>query len=116
MNTNSMQRAIMRRVYYSYAISIVAMPMFWQGMFLSVSAYLLAKWLFVASIIDNLLAVPVGGAPSYVANAFVGAATHGELMTVLVFVLATGVAVSCGYRLAKLAQVTLAQYRYSVHA
>ena len=112
----SMQKAIMRRVYYSYFISLVSMRIFWQGAFLSISAYLLAKWLFVASIVNNLLAVPVGGAPSYVANAFVGAATHGEFMTVLVFVLAVGVAVSCGYRLARLAQLALSQHRFSAHA
>lgn len=94
-----MQSTIMRRVYYSYAISIVSMSIFWQGAFLSVAAFLLAKWLFVASIVRNFLAVPVGGVPHYVWGAFVKAATEGELLMALIFVLAGGVALSSGYQL-----------------
>lgn len=91
----------MRRVYYSYAVSIFTQSIFWQGMFLSVAAALLAKWLFVASIIDNLLAVPVGRAPQYIVDAFGNAITHGELLTVLTLVLAGGVAISAGYHIAQ---------------
>lgn len=93
----------MRRVYYSYAVSIVTHVMFWQGIFLVVSAALLSKWLHVASIFNNFLAIPVGGVPSYLANSFVNAITHGEFMTALVLVLAGGVTLSCGYKLAHIA-------------
>jgi len=99
---SNMQRIIMRRVYYSYALSIVSHPLFWQGMFLSVSAAMLAHWLHVASIVRNFLSVPVGGAPRYVFNSFIGAINHGELLTAVVLVLAGGVAVSAGYRLAQI--------------
>lgn len=89
----------MRRVYYSYAISIFSHTMFWQGVFLSVASALLAKWLHVASIFNNFLSVPIGRAPMYIYDAFAGAITHGELITALTLVLASGVAVSAGYKL-----------------
>lgn len=91
----------MRRVYYSYALRLVSQVVFWQGVFLGAAAILLAKWLHVASIINNFLSVPVGTAPQYVTNSFVHAATHGELLTVLTLVLAGGVAVSAGYHIAQ---------------
>lgn len=96
-----MQTAIMRRVYYSYVLSIITHVVFWQGVFLSVAAVLLAKWLHVASIVKNFLSVPVGTVPQYVAHAVTHAATHGELLTVLTLALAGGVAVSAGYHLAQ---------------
>jgi len=99
METQSLQSSIMRRVYYSYVVSIFSHSMFWQGLFLSVATLLLAKWLHVASIMDNFLSVPVGGAPQYVYNSFVGALTNGEFLTALTLVLASGVAISAGYKL-----------------
>lgn len=92
---------IMRRVYYSFAISITTHTMFWRGMFLGAAALLLAQWLHVASIIHNVLATPVGNTPQYVANSFVNAATHGELMTALVLVVAVLVGFSCLWRIAR---------------
>lgn len=86
MDTKQLQKQIMRRVYYSYAISIGTHAMLWQGVFLGGAAVLLARWLHVASIFDNLLATPVGTVPAYVANAVVGAVTHGEFMTVVMLV------------------------------
>ena len=94
-----MQKAIMRRVYYAYAISIGTHAMFWQGIFLGAAALLLAKWLHVASIIHNFLAVPVGHTPQYVANAVWSAGTHGEMLTVCTLMLAGAVTVSVGYHL-----------------
>lgn len=99
MDAVKLQRNIMRRVYYSFAISIVAHPMFWRGAFLSVAAVLLARWLHVASIIHNFLAIPVGSTPGYVAGSFMSAATHGELLTVVMVVLSSIVGLSCVWRL-----------------
>jgi hypothetical protein len=89
----------MRRVYYSFALSFFSQMVFWQGVFLGAAALLLAKWLHVASIIKNFLAVPVGHVPQFVANSFLGAINHGELLTVLTLVLAGGVAISAGYHI-----------------
>jgi hypothetical protein len=99
MKATSLQSIVMRRVYYSYAISIFSHAMFWQGVFLSVASALLAKWLHVASIFNNFLSVPVGRVPMYIYNTFVGAITHGEFITAITLVLASGVAVSVGYKL-----------------
>lgn len=89
----------MRRVYYTYALSIFTHAMFWQGVFLSVATLLLAKWLHVESIIHNFLSVPVGNVPGYLYHSFFGAVSHGELLTAMTLVLAGGVAISVGYRL-----------------
>lgn len=97
---SNIQSIVMRRVYYSFALSFFSQVVFWQGVFLGAAALLLAKWLHVASIIKNFLAVPVGHAPEFVFNSFINAATHGELLTVLTIVLAVMVAGSFGRRLA----------------
>lgn len=97
-----MQKQIMRRVYYSYIISVITHPMMWRGVFLGASALLLAKWLHVASIIQTFLAIPVGGVPHYVYTSVVNAATGGELLTVLTLLLSGAVSVSVGYKLMSL--------------
>jgi hypothetical protein len=97
----TLQAKIMRRIYYSYALSIFSQVVFWQGVFLSVSALLLAKWLHVASIINNFLSVPIRSVPQYVADSFLGAINHGELMTAVTLVLSLLVAVSVSYHLAQ---------------
>ena len=99
MESSSLQSTIMRRVYYSYALSIFTHAMFFQGVFLSVAALLLAQWLHVASIVHNFLAVPVGNVPNYVYSSFSSAISHGELITVLTLLLAGGVAIYTGFRL-----------------
>lgn len=106
MDSKTVQRNIMRRVYYSFGLSIVSHAMFWRGVFLGAAALLLAQWLHVASIINNVLAVPVGAVPQYVANSMVGAATHGEFLTVLMFVLAGIIGMSCLWRLGQTLVVT----------
>ncbi len=100
MKNSSQKRAIMRRVYYSYAVSIVSQRLFLEGMFLSIAAFLLAKWLHVSSIIDNFLAVPVREAPTFVTNSFVGAISHGEIATALVFVTTILISISVARNLA----------------
>lgn len=95
-----MQKQIMRRVYYSYLISVAVHPMMWQGIFLGASAILLAKWLHVASIINNFLAVPVGSVPQYLYGSVSNAVNHGELVTVITLFASGFIAVSAGYQLA----------------
>ena len=96
-----MQKQIMRRVYYSYAISIGTHSMMWRGVFLGVATMLLAEWLHVASIVKNFLSVPLGAAPQYVANAFVNAATHGEILMVLTFITTALIAVSSANKIVR---------------
>lgn len=74
----------MRRVYYAYIIAIASHTMFWQGIFLGACVALFGRLTHVASLINNLLSVPVGSVPAYVGGAFNNAFTHGEVLTVLV--------------------------------
>jgi len=96
MNTKSI---IMRRVYYSYALSIFGQTVFWQGLFLGMATLLLGQWLHVSSVIKNFLAVPIGTVPQYIANTYVGAVAHGELLTVVMFTAALLVGMSVVFRL-----------------
>ena len=84
MTTKALHRKIMRRVYYAYTIAIASHTMFWQGMFLGACIALFGRLTHVASLIDNLLAVPVGSVPAYVGGAVSTAMANGELLTVLV--------------------------------
>lgn len=82
--TTTLQNKIMRRVYYAYTIAIASHTMFWQGIFLGACIALFGRLTHVASLIDNLLSVPVGSVPAYVGGAVTQALTNGEILTVLV--------------------------------
>lgn len=94
-----MHKNIMRRVYYSYAISLAVHSMLWRGVFLGAAAVLLADWLHVASIFNNFLSIPVGAVPHYVSSSFVHAATHGEAITVFLVLAAGTITLTCAYHL-----------------
>ena len=89
----------MRRVYYTYALSITLHPMLWRGVFLGAATVLLGQWLHVASIFNNVLATPVGTIPQYIADATLNAATHGEILMLLTLTAAGIVGLSSLYRL-----------------
>jgi hypothetical protein len=99
MNTAQLQKRVMRRIYYAYLLSFLSQPMFWQGIVLGASTMLLARWLHVASIFNNILATQVGSVPQYMYGSVTTALAGGEVMTVVTLVLAGMVAVSAGFRL-----------------
>jgi len=78
------QQIIMRRVYYSYAVSMLQQPLLWCGLVLGGAVALLGQFTHVASIADNTLATPLGQVPAYLTNSFLAAIARGELGTVLV--------------------------------
>jgi hypothetical protein len=80
----TIQSKIMRRIYMSYALSYTEQPLLWVGLVLGGSVALLGRFTHVASVIENTLATPLGGIPSYIANSFLLAVARGELGTVLV--------------------------------
>lgn len=84
MKASALQKRIMRRVYYAYTLAIASHSMFWQGMLLGACVALFGRLTHVASLVENLLAVPVGHVPAYVGGAVGAALEHGELFTVLV--------------------------------
>lgn len=78
---------VMRRVYYSYALSIVEHSMFWQGAVLGACIAAFGRLTHVAALIHNFLAVPIGATPKFVVSSFVGALEHGEFITAVVVVM-----------------------------
>lgn len=101
MKSSNLHKTVMKRVYYSYALSFISQVVFWQGMFLGASVLLMGQWLHVASIISNFLATPVGRAPNYVFDAVWGALVGGEELVVVLLVLMIVALFSAGYRIAK---------------
>jgi hypothetical protein len=99
MNATQMQKKIMRRVYYVYALSIATHSMLWRGVFLGAATVLLAGWLHVASIYNNVLSVPVGNVPEFIVNSILNAATHGEVLMLLTLTAASIIGFSCLYRI-----------------
>lgn len=97
----SLKSHIMRRVYYSYLMSLCSPLIFWQGVFLGAATLLLARWLHVASIVDNFLAVPVREVPNFIVGSFFGAISHGEVMTALLTVGSVIIALLAARRLGR---------------
>ena len=86
----------MRRVYYSFVVSLVTSGPFLQGLLLGGAVALFGRLTHVAAITTNMLSVPVGTLPSYVLNSVITALAGGEVLTVLVtaFIVALGVYVT----------------------
>ena len=84
MTKTALQKKIMRRVYYAYTLAITSHSMFWQGMLLGACVALFGRLTHVASLVENLLSVPVGNVPAYAFGAVGTALEHGEMLTVLV--------------------------------
>lgn len=75
---------IMRRVYYSFALSILTGSALWQGFLLGASIAAFGRLTHVAAISNNLLATPAGSVPAYIYDTMARALVSGEIMTVLV--------------------------------
>lgn len=99
MKTGTMQAKIMRRVYYTYALSILTHSMLWKGVFLGAAAMLLTRWLYVAKHIENFLSTPVGSVPQYVFNTVLTALEHGRIIMVLTLLAAVVIGLSSLYQL-----------------
>lgn len=89
-----LQKNIMRRVYYSYAISFASEPMLWQGFVLGACIALFGRLTHVAAIARNLEHTSIQNAPSFVWHAFTHALAGGEVLTVLVVLFMVGLSVS----------------------
>jgi len=92
----TLQKNIMRRVYYSFVVTFVTSGPFLQGLLLGGAVALFGRLTHVAAITNNVLSVPLGAVPNYVWNSVVTALAGGEVLTVLVtaFIVALGVMVS----------------------
>jgi cell division protein FtsX len=98
----AIHKTVMRRVYYSYALSVLSQPTLWQGLLLGACIALFGRLTHVASIAHNFAATRVENTPAFIWNGFVNAYTNGEVLTVLVVLFMIGLAVSCTVRLVPL--------------
>ncbi len=80
----------MRRVWYSFGIRTLSFAPLWYGVAFGVSLGLFRELVFVQSVVNNFLAVPVGSAPSYAVSVVANAIASGEFLT-LISVLVMGV-------------------------
>lgn len=76
---NTLQRKIMRRIYYAYAIRLSTHTITLELALFVVALYVFAKMVFVQSVIDNLMATPVGNIPTFVMSALM----QGEVLTLI---------------------------------
>lgn len=76
----TIEKKIMRRVYYLFGIRIVTHPMVMQGLLLVVALTWLAQLVFFARIWQSFVATPVGELGAF----FVKVVTHADGLTLLV--------------------------------
>lgn len=98
----TMQSKIMRRVYMSYVLSYTEQPLLWCGLVLGGAVALLGRFTHVASVIENILATPLGQVPVYMADSFVAAVARGELGTVLVVLTIASMIAVIGWQLSQI--------------
>ena len=99
---NTIKGTVMRRVYYSYAMSFLSQSMLWQGFVLGACIALFGRLTHVAAIIRNIEASQVANVPHYVLVSFEKAFTHGEFLTAVVTLAMIGLTVSVAYRTASI--------------
>ncbi len=74
---NQLQKKIMRRVYYAFALRLGTHPLVLHGVLFVASVYGLSVMVNVASIIENIRNMQVGNLDTYIYNAF----THTDVIT-----------------------------------
>lgn len=99
MNIVATRRRLMRRVWYSYLLSLFGMVSFAHGFVLGGSVAMFGRLTHVAAITDNLLNVPMASLPSYAWQTVAAALSGGEVLTVLVTALLIGLSVAAMIRL-----------------
>lgn len=92
----------MRRVYISYGLSYVQQPLLYCGLLLGGAVALLGRWTHVASVIDNMLATPLGQVPTYMFASFTSALQRGEFGTAIVLLTIASVSAVVMWQLSKI--------------
>lgn len=93
-----LQKTIMRRVYYSYAIRFTTDPMLWQGFVLGACIALFGRLTHVAAIAHNFSSTKIENAPAFIYHTFMHALNNGEILTALVALFMVGLTVKFFYR------------------
>ena len=102
IQSQKLHRAIMRRVWYAYGLSIVFCRATLRGFLFGASMIGFWKLVSVTSIINNVLAVRVGELPSYIVQALMQA----HVLALLAFGIMVFTILSFGIR------VTLPRYAW----
>jgi hypothetical protein len=80
-NSQKLRNAIMRRVWYTYALSLMLRQSTLWGLAFGASIIGFWKLVSITSIVQNFLSVPVGQAPAFV----LGSMMQAEFMALLAF-------------------------------
>jgi hypothetical protein len=98
-NSLALKRRIMRRVWYSYGISLVTHPFFIHGALLGGGAVLLRELVWLRRVLTSFLAVPVGDTPQWVFERFANVVVEGEVLLLLTLGILTMTVLSLGGRI-----------------
>lgn len=79
----TLKNKIMRRVWYSYSLSILFSRYLVHGLVLGISTVLFVQLVSVPHLVQNLLGVKVGGVPEYIWQTLEHAVVQGEFMKLL---------------------------------
>jgi hypothetical protein len=93
-NSQKMRHAIMRRVWYTYVLSVAIRPSTAWGIAFGASVIGFWKLVSITSIVQNFLNVPVGQAPSYVLQSIMQA----EFLALMAFGIIVFTLLSVGVR------------------
>jgi hypothetical protein len=93
-----LRRRIMRRVWYSFCMSLAVHPGLWQGMAFAIALALFRELVFVARVVENLLATPLGQLPQFAEAVLRGAVANGEFITLMSLGALVMISLSMGWR------------------
>jgi len=94
-NFNTLQKRIMHRVYYTFAIRIATHPIVTHAVVLGLSTVIFAKLVYVAAVYRNIMQVQVGELASYIMYVIV----HADIATLLVVALMIATVLSFRWRI-----------------
>lgn len=80
---DTLKKHIMRRVWYSYILSILLSFATLFGVVFGASTLLFVKLVSITDIFNNLLQVQLGAIPTYVWQVFSQAVSQGEFLTLI---------------------------------
>ncbi len=94
-STLALRRAIMRRVWYTHALSLMVRQSTVWGVAFGASVIGFWKLVSITSIIQNFLTVPVGQVPKYILNSLM----HAEIIALITFGIIVFTILSVGFKI-----------------
>ncbi len=65
----TLQKKIMRGIYYAYAIRLATLPGLWQGFLMLASMIALTRFVSLGNVLNNLMQIEVGNIDTFAYNA-----------------------------------------------